>query len=773
MRNPADRLAVIPGAILAAALLSFVYAPMPAVASPAVQWRELRTPMRAMHSMVWDSRRHRALMFGGVGDFENLKAYPGVWQLVSGAAPHWEPFDVAGGGPPPRSGMCAVYDSLRDRVLVFGGLDAFGSNELWQLSLAGTPAWSLLDASAGATPPARWAATMVLDAQDRLVLYGGEGNAAVSDPDVYLLPLGVAPLAWQHLALAGPGPRARHGAVFSPVTHRMSVFGGDTYNDGVDPVLRPAETWELVLDDPIHWVKRASAPGDSVPIPETGGAFVADRAGNFAWLIPGAEDPAHDPSVWRLDLVSSTWTRVQSGAGGPDTRSGVASTFDPSTGTVLIHGGTFSIYAVGLIGTTDGSMETWRFKPGDPSPWGSAAPAPRNPSTTADMPRMLIDEATRTLFRHDTHGVWTCDLGTDAAWRLEAAGTVNAPAAVDPVDVIDPVRRRMLVFGGANVVANQLWSWPLDGPGAWTVTPIAGTPPKAIRGAQRAYDPAADRVIVIPANLPPDTVATLELGGGTPQWVRLATQGGPPHWRSEAPVVIDAARGRLVLGGGMFPDADFSLVRDLWTLDLSGTPQWTLRIPNNFDPGIRARQGMLLDPDQDRVLLLGGYGQGIANTIYGSPLATLSAWTNLDPDDLSPMWGQGVAFYDAAARRGLFWNGTLWEITWPGSASAPPDPSPVHDLALASPRPNPARDRVTLVVETPWAGDVTLDVFDTAGRRVGGALHRYLSALDAQLPHPVRATFDMPLPRGLAPGVYLVRARQHGHTAQVRLAVVR
>jgi len=85
---------------------------------------------------------------------------------------------------------------------VFGGRNAFASSELWQLSLAGEPAWSLLDASAGATPPARWAATMVLDAQDRLVLYGGDGNA-VSDSDVYVLPLGVVPLAWQALELAG------------------------------------------------------------------------------------------------------------------------------------------------------------------------------------------------------------------------------------------------------------------------------------------------------------------------------------------------------------------------------------------------------------------------------------------------------------------------------------------------------------------------------------------------------------------------------------------
>jgi len=202
MRIPSEHLAALSRAVLVAMLMSIAIAPPRAAATPAVQWRELRVPRRTMHSMVWDSRRQRALMFGGNGNEDAENPLPGVWQLVTGADPHWEPFAVAGDAPPPRSGMCAVYDSLRDRVLVFGGRNAFASSELWQLSLAGEPAWSLLDASAGATPPARWAATMVLDAQDRLVLHGGDGNA-VSDSDVYVLPLGVVPLAWQALELAG------------------------------------------------------------------------------------------------------------------------------------------------------------------------------------------------------------------------------------------------------------------------------------------------------------------------------------------------------------------------------------------------------------------------------------------------------------------------------------------------------------------------------------------------------------------------------------------
>jgi hypothetical protein len=230
-------------------------------------------------------------------------------------------------------------------------------------------------------------------------------------------------------------------------------------------------------------------------------------------------------------------------------------------------------------------------------------------------------------------------------------------------------------------------------------------------------------------------------------------------------VALDAARDRLVLSGGRRFDIDFTLVYDLWTLDLAGTPQWTLRVPNSFDLGIAANQGLVLDPLLDRVILLGGRTQtGFPNTIYSSPLATLPGWTNLDPDDLSPMTGGGAGFYDAAMKRGLFWNGTLWEVTWPGSAGVPPA-TPKHGLALASPRPNPATGEVTLEITSDRDATVTVELFDTSGRRVAPAVRR-----------PMRAgqdAFRFTLPRGLPPGLYLVRAREGSRTSQVRLAVTR
>ena len=90
-------------------------------------------------------------------------------------------------------------------------------------------------------------------------------------------------------------------------------------------------------------------------------------------------------------------------------------------------------------------------------------------------------------------------------------------------------------------------------------------------------------------------------------------------------------------------------------------------------------------------------------------------------------------------------------------------------LSVAAPRPNPARDVVRFEIGLPRAGEVTLEVFDLAGRRV-----RVL-ALGPRAPGMVGAEWDLTTDRGarVGPGVYLVRARFGGATAVRRVAVMR
>ncbi len=93
--------------------------------------------------------------------------------------------------PPPsgRSEHAAIYDPVRDRMVVFGGYDGTSRNDVWALSLAGSPAWTVL-APAGSPPDARKAHTAIYDpVRDRMVVFGGVGGGVLDD---------VWALSWDH-----------------------------------------------------------------------------------------------------------------------------------------------------------------------------------------------------------------------------------------------------------------------------------------------------------------------------------------------------------------------------------------------------------------------------------------------------------------------------------------------------------------------------------------------------------------------------------------------
>ncbi len=68
----------------------------------------------------------------------------------------WSQATPSGSTPGARTGHTAVYDPLKNRMIVFGGTDAHGNryNDTWTLSLEGIPAWSQL-APAGILPAPR------------------------------------------------------------------------------------------------------------------------------------------------------------------------------------------------------------------------------------------------------------------------------------------------------------------------------------------------------------------------------------------------------------------------------------------------------------------------------------------------------------------------------------------------------------------------------------------------------------------------------------------
>jgi len=125
--------------------------------------------VRMGHSAIYDPLRDRVLVSGAR---VARTASTNVWSLSLAGTPAWTAVDSLRNPPSVRQGHRAIYDPVRDEMVVFGGYDEtmlFGGydsdgmlNDVWSLSLAGTPTWTQL-APTGTPPSARYLYGMIYD----------------------------------------------------------------------------------------------------------------------------------------------------------------------------------------------------------------------------------------------------------------------------------------------------------------------------------------------------------------------------------------------------------------------------------------------------------------------------------------------------------------------------------------------------------------------------------------------------------------------------------
>ena len=127
--------------------------------------------------------------------------------------------------PPGLLTACAAHDPVRDRLIVFGGSDGAFRNETWILDLRPEVGWRQAF-PAGTLPAPRRLAKAVYDpVRDRVLVFGGFDGSFYAD--VWALHL-AGPLHWELLATSGPTPAARagHAMIYEPAGDRVIVYGG-------------------------------------------------------------------------------------------------------------------------------------------------------------------------------------------------------------------------------------------------------------------------------------------------------------------------------------------------------------------------------------------------------------------------------------------------------------------------------------------------------------------------------------------------------------------
>jgi hypothetical protein len=177
--------------------------------------------------MIYDPVRDRLLVFGGASSTSYY--FPEVSALSLSGTPTWTTLATSGTAPPGRSYHVAIYDPVRDRMLVYGGYNGYPLTDLWALSLAGTPKWSKLQPVGAPSPPSNQPTAVYDPVGDRMLVYGGFDFALGSEQSrLIALSLATNPPSWAELHPGGVSVPARyaHSAVYDPDGPRMEWTGG-------------------------------------------------------------------------------------------------------------------------------------------------------------------------------------------------------------------------------------------------------------------------------------------------------------------------------------------------------------------------------------------------------------------------------------------------------------------------------------------------------------------------------------------------------------------
>ncbi len=710
-------------------------------------WRAITPPERSGQATVYDPVRNRMLMIGGTSTSGgDAVYYEDVWELTLDGTPMWTLLDPDGADPPqPGLGRCAIYDPVGDRVIVYGG--PFGSYGTWELRLSPDLEWSQFDFGGGDEPDERTNPTAVYDsAEERMIIMGGAGCLAMLCADTWALSLAGVP-EWTQLAVGTPLLRSGHSMIYDQNDDRVILYGGDN-----GPITD--DVWELQLDGVSNWTELL--PSGTSPGGRYEHAAIYDPVRD-RMIVYGGDSDACDPGpgpiggapgirslvdcthLWELDLSgpSVEWTELTPGGSHPGWRAGASAIYDAPRDRMILYSGH------GFLDLDYREIAALYLS--NPETWGDLSPRARLDAT------VIYDEGADALvgFGGASDGAVRNDLwalkGNDAShgWT-QLSPTGPAPLArKDAAGTYDALRHRLLILGGTNGTSDlgDVWSVNLDSPTlAWTTIIPGGSPPAPRSSHTAVYDPTRDRVVVFAGRggtISLNDVWTLTLAATPPYWTLLSTGGPPPPPRYDHAAVYDPTRDALIVFGGTNGANHFN---DVWGLFFSSqVPTWGMAPTTGTPPSARYGHGMIRDPVRDRLVILGG---GTATAVFGDAWAlslagTQPSWEPLTPSGPAPGPRYGHAMvYDVQSDRALIFGGA--DPTGAYSDVVAIDWSPVTAVPDRTPD---GRARSIRIASNPAASSTSLIIEPERTEQVRLAIYDVQGKL-------VRQLLDARLPAG-------------------------
>src|SRR5439155_70085 len=212
---------------------------------------------------------------------------------------------------------------------------------------------------------------------------------------------------------------------------------------------------------------------------------------------------------------------------------------------------------------------------------------------------------------------WRLPLSGTPAWEPLIV-PVRPPARTHHTAILDRTSNRLITFGGANedgAQTNDVWSLTLGTLPIWTpITPATpGGAPAARRDAASIFDPVRNRMILFGGWRSSGSITdqflsdTWQLAlGETPDWSPLSSA-SPPPGRTLHALAYDELRDRVLVqdGYGVIATGNptyLGMFDDVYARPLDGSSPWGILAPEGASPGAREAQVSIFDPDLDRLI---------------------------------------------------------------------------------------------------------------------------------------------------------------------------
>jgi hypothetical protein len=277
--------------------------------------------------MVFDPVRDRYEVYGSQGRND-------LWELGLDVGASWSlrgRSDLVEGG----ENMTALLDAAKDRLLIL----LRGGSRIWTVRRGPTDDWEFAGGGTVDVPSHPYG-VFAFDPRTRAgYVFGGAGSVMASElGDLWRFTLDDTDhVTWTRLFPDGDSPSPRWGgySVYDPRRHRIVLFGGWA-GHVVD------DTWELLLDPPIHWHQlpvRGTPPsgrywGSAVYDSRRDAMIVNGGLLGYLW------DRQLTDETWILSFADGdVWEPLQAFGSAPSPRYLHSAIYDPKRDRMLVFWG--------------------------------------------------------------------------------------------------------------------------------------------------------------------------------------------------------------------------------------------------------------------------------------------------------------------------------------------------------------------------------------------------------------------------------------------------